>query len=172
MTRRPERGEAGDYWFTYIDQVGAGTIGDILSTQATAAVALLETISEEASLKRPTPEKWSIREVVGHVNDAERLFVFRAMWFARGFDSALPSFDQNIAVSASGAEQRPWASHIDEFRAVRAATSAFFRHLPDDSWVRRGVASGSAFTVRALAYITAGHVEHHLKGLRANYSSH
>jgi hypothetical protein len=171
VTTRPDRSEAADYWFSYIDQVGPGNILDILVVQETDTLALLQGISEQNSLKRPAPDKWSIRELAGHVNDAERLFVFRAMWFARGFDSALPSFDQNIAVASSAADERSWASHVDEFRAVRAGTTAFFRHLPPEAWLRRGVASGSEFTVRALAYITAGHVAHHVRILEARYAN-
>jgi hypothetical protein len=108
-------------------------------------------------------------EVLSHVNDAERVFVFRALWFARGFDTPLPSYDQNIAISAAGANERPWASHVDEFRTVRAATLTFFRSLPPDAWMRRGVASGNPFTVRALAYIVAGHVTHHTNIIRERY---
>ena len=169
MTTRPDRDEAADYWFTYIDQVGPGDIREILDTQVGDTLALLQGISDEDSLRRPAPDKWSAREVVGHVNDVERLCVFRAMWFARAFDSPLPSFDQSIAVAASGADQRSWTSHVEEFRAVRAGTSAFFRHLPADAWSRRGIASGFEFTVRALAYIAAGHVTHHVRILRTAY---
>jgi hypothetical protein len=103
------------------------------------------------------------------VNDTERLFVFRAMWFARGFDSPLPSFDQEVAVSTAGADERPLRSHVEEFRAIRAATLAFFRNLPAAAWSRRGVASDNPFTVRALAYIAAGHVAHHNRVLREHY---
>jgi hypothetical protein len=106
---------------------------------------------------------------VSHLYDTERLFVFRAFWFARGFDSPLPSFDQNVAVSTAGADERPWRSHVDEFRAVRAATLAIFQELPADAWTRRGVASGNPFTVRALAYLSAGHVSHHTRILRERY---
>jgi hypothetical protein len=103
------------------------------------------------------------------VNDCERLFVSRAFWFARGFDSPLPSFDQNTAISTAGADDRPWGSHVDEFRAVRAATVPFFQNLPTDAWARRGIASGNPFTVRALAFLTAGHVVHHSRILRERY---
>ena len=103
------------------------------------------------------------------MNDTERLFVFRALWFARGFDSPLPSFDQDVAVSTAGADARPWRSHVEEFRVVRAATLAFFDNLPADAWTRRGIASGNPFTVRALAYISAGHVTHHTKILQERY---
>jgi DinB superfamily len=109
--------------------------------------------------------------VVAHLNDCERLFVFRAFWFARGFTSPLPSFDQNVAMTAAGAQQRSWAGHIDEFRAVRAATLELFRNLPAEAWGRRGIASDNPFSVRALAYITAGHVVHHAAILNERYLS-
>src|SRR5687767_15957984 len=137
---RPDRTEAAEYYFTYIDQVPDGDICEILRAQSAGALNLFELITEEQSLHRYAPDKWSIREVLSHLNDGERLFVFRAFWFARGFDSPLPSFDQNIAVSAAGAHARSWSSHVDEFRAVRAATLAFFQNLPADAWARRGVA--------------------------------
>lgn len=165
----PDRTEAAAYYFTYIDQVGAGGICDILEAQATEVLALLRRISDARSLHRYAPDKWTIREVLSHINDCERLFVFRAMWFARGFDTPLPSFDQNVAIAAAGADARSWSSHVDEFRTIRASTLAFFRNLPDDAWMRRGIASGNPFTVRALAYIAAGHVTHHERILRERY---
>jgi hypothetical protein len=168
-TTAPERTEAAEYYFTYIDQVPAGDIRAILAAQATETLALLHDVSDDQSLIRYAPDKWSVRQVVSHVNDTERLFVFRALWFARGFDSPLPSFDQNVAIATAGADERPWRSHVDEFEAVRAATLAFFRDLPEESWTRRGIASGYPFTVRALAYLSAGHVTHHVKILRERY---
>ena len=134
---RPERAESADYYFTYIDQVPQGDIRTILETQARDTVAMLRSISDDASLGRYAPDKWSIREVVSHINDAERVFSFRAFWFARAFDSALPSFDQNTAVATANADQRPWHSHVDEFESIRAATRSLFSSLPDDAWSRR-----------------------------------
>ena len=110
-----------------------------------------------------------MRQLLSHVNDTERAFVFRALWFARGFDTPLPSFDQHVAIAAAGAEERSWASHVGEFRDVRMATLALFQNLPAHAWNARGMASGNPFTVRALAYITAGHVAHHMKILRERY---
>jgi len=169
MTARPDRSEATAYYFTYIDQVPDGDICATLAAQAGETVAVLRGISEEKSLHRYAPEKWSIREVVGHINDTERLFVTRAFWFARAFDSPLPSFDQNVAMAASGAHDRAFCSHIDEFQSVRAATLSFFRNLPQDAWMRRGIASGNPFTVRALAHLAAGHVIHHMGIVRSRY---
>jgi hypothetical protein len=168
-TTMPDTTEAAEYYFTYINKVGPGDICQILFAQSTETLALLRGISEEQSLHRYAPEKWSIRQVVSHVNDTERAFVFRALWFARGFDTPLPSFDQNIAIAGAGADARSWSSHLEEFQAVRAATLAFFQSLPADAWARRGVASGNTFSVRALAYITAGHVTHHMRNVRERY---
>ena len=165
----PDRTEAAEYYFTYIDQVGSGDISEILMRQGSDLRALLSGISEEQSLHRYAPDKWTMREVLGHVSDTERLFVSRAFWFARGFDTALPSFDQNVAVATAGANDRPWRSHIEEFQAVRSATIAFFDNLPSDAWGRRGIASGNPFTVRALAYMCAGHATHHVTILRERY---
>ena len=86
-----------------------------------------------------------------------------------GFDTPLPSFDQNQAIATAGADERSWTSHLEEFRAVRAATLTFFQNLPKDAWTRRGIASDNPFTVRALAYIAAGHVTHHIKIVRDRY---
>jgi DinB superfamily len=169
MDKRPERSEAADYYFTYIDKVPDGDICRILESQSVEIPALLEAIPEAQSDFRYAADKWSIREVVAHLNDCERLFVFRAFWFARGFDTPLPSFDQNVAMTGAGANQRSWSSHIDEFRVVRAATLAFFRNLPSEAWDRRGVASDNPFSVRALAYIAAGHIVHHAAILADRY---
>jgi hypothetical protein len=171
-TTAPDHTEAAEYYFTYINKVGTGDIRTILETQSSQALGLLEAITEQQSLFRYAPDKWSIRQVLGHVNDAERLFAFRALWFARGLETPLPSFDQEVAMPAACADERSWRSHVEEFRAIRGATVAFFRHLPVDAWPRRGTASGYPFSVRALAYICAGHVSHHLEILRERYLPH
>ena len=113
----PDRTEAAEYYFTYIEQVPAGDIGRILELQAGEALALLGSISDERSLYRYAPDKWSIRQMVGHITDTERVFVFRALWFARGFDAPLPSFDQHTAVAGARSDERSWRGLIDEFRA-------------------------------------------------------
>jgi hypothetical protein len=169
MSERPDRSEAAEYYFTYIDKVPDGEVCATLASQADETIATLRAISDERSLHRYAPDKWSLRELLGHVNDTERLFVSRAFWFARGFDTALPSFDQHVAVAAAGSDERPWGSHVEEFVTVRASTLTFFRNLPEEAWSRRGVASGNPFTVRALAYLAAGHVTHHMTIVRQRY---
>ena len=165
----PDRTEAAEYYFTYIDQVQGDDIIRTLKAQPAELQPLLDGITEQGSLHRYAPGKWSIRQVMSHLNDAERLFVSRAFWFARGFDAPLPSFDQDIAVESARGDDRSWSSHVDEFHAIRAATVAFFETLPPDAWTRRGTASGNPFSVRALAYICAGHVTHHMRILRERY---
>jgi hypothetical protein len=169
MTTRPDRTEAAEFYFTYINQVPAGDVCDQLESQRREVLDLLGRIDEGRSNHRYAPDKWTIREVVNHVNDTERVFTFRALWFARGFEGPLPSFDQAVAVAASGVAGRSWSSLLQEFEAIRTATLALFRTLPDEAWARGGIASDRRVTVRALAYISAGHVAHHLKVLRERY---
>jgi len=166
----PDHSEAADYYFTYIDLVPKGDIREILRAQLPEVVQQLNGISEEKSLYRYAPGKWSIREVVSHVNDGERVFVGRAFWFARGFDTPLPSFDQEIGVAGARADERSFRSHIEEFEAVRKATLAFVDSLSEEAWNRRGIASDNPFSVRALAYVIAGHATHHMKVLRRLYA--
>jgi hypothetical protein len=169
MIGMPARTEAAPYYFTYIDRIKNPDIVGELESQLSETLPFLHSISEEKSLHRYAPEKWSIRQVWNHVNDTERAFAFRALWFARGFDSPLPSFDQNISSRAARADDYSWASHIDEFGTVRLATLTLFRNLPAGGWSRTGMASDNSFTVRALAYIIAGHVAHHASILRTSY---
>jgi uncharacterized damage-inducible protein DinB len=169
MLGRPQPNEAASYYSKYIDRVASDDIVDVLATQYEETSAFLSEISEEQSLHRYAPGKWSMRELLGHVNDTERVFTFRALWFARGFHDPLPSYDQEIAVAAAESDKVSWASHVDEFRAIRSATLDFFRSLPAEAWLRSGIASDNSVTVRALAYIVAGHLSHHLAILRERY---
>jgi hypothetical protein len=169
MMGRPERSEAAPYYFRYIDRIASDDVVGVLQAQLEDTSALFLGISEERSLHRYEPEKWSIRQVVNHVNDTERLFVSRALWFARGFESPLPSYDQDIAAAGARADEVSWAGHLEEFRGIRLATLAFFRNLPAEAWSRSGIASGNPFSVRALAYIIAGHASHHAAILKERY---
>lgn len=169
MLGRPQPTEAASYYSVYIDRVPGDDIVDVLATQFDETLDFLSGISEEKSLHRYAPGKWSMRELLGHVNDTERVFMFRAMWFARGFQDSLPSFDQEIGFVAAESDKVSWANHVDEFRAIRSATLAFFRNLPAEAWLSGGIASDSPVTVRALAYIVAGHVSHHMAILRERY---
>lgn len=169
MIGRPESAEAAPYYFTYINRISNPDIARELESQLEPSLGIFAHVSEEKSLYRYAPEKWSIRQALNHVTDAERVFAFRALWFARGFETSLASFDQNIAVAAANADQLPWASHVEEFRRVRLATISLYRNLPPDAWMRSGIASENKVTVRALAFIIAGHAAHHLAILRERY---
>lgn len=162
---RPGRDEAAAYYFRYIDQAPNGDIVETLARQGDELRQWLLGVPSARTVLRPSPTAWTMRQVVGHLSDAERLFQARAFWFARGFDAPLPSFDQDVAAVAAGAETREWPALVDEFACVRAATVAFFAGLPAEAWHRRGVASGHVVSVRALAFITAGHAAHHFRAL-------
>ena len=169
MTGRPQDTEAAPYYFTYINQVTGDDAAGTIETQLEESLAVFAGISEERSLYRYAPEKWSIRQVLNHITDTERAFAFRALWFARGFETPLPGYDQNISASGAEADKVSWSAHVEEFRRVRLATISLFRNLPADAWTRSGIASDNPFTVRALAYIIAGHVTHHVAVLRERY---
>jgi hypothetical protein len=169
MVGIPERNEAASYYFKYIDRIPSADIVGVLETQLEESLGFLAGISEKKSLHRYAPEKWSIRQVLNHVSDTERVFQFRAFWFGRGFDAPLPSFEEKLSAEAAQADEIPWARHIEEFRGVRLATATFFRNLPAEAWSRSGIASGNPFTVRATAYIMAGHLAHHVAILQERY---
>ncbi len=166
---RPHTAEAAPYYFKYIDLITSDDIVPAIQAQKDETVRFLEGISEEKSLYAYAPGKWTIRELLNHVNDGERVFLYRAFWFARGFQDALPSFEQDVAVQFAQANQTSWAQLVAEFKTVRWATITFFQNLPDEAWSRTGVASDNEVSVRAIAYIIAGHVTHHTHVLREKY---
>lgn len=169
IRRRPDPTEAAPYYYAYVERVPQGDICDLLERQRTTVGEMLGAVDESRSLNRYAPDKWSIREVVAHLIDTERLFLFRAFWFARGFDSPLPSFDQSVAAHHAGGHERALVELAQEFDLTRTASAAFYRSLSDDAWRRRGIASDHEFTVLALAYLAEGHVRHHLDIVRERY---
>ena len=169
MIARPQDTEVAPYYFTYINQVTGDDPIAAIENQLAESQALFAKVSEEKSLHRYAPDKWSIRQVLNHVTDTERAFAFRALWFARGFDAPLPSYDQNIAATGADADRISWAAHVEEFRVVRLSTISLFKNMPSQAWTRSGIASGNPFTVRALAYIIPGHLAHHITLLRERY---
>ena len=170
MIGRPQPSEAADYYFTYIDQAPGDNPLELLTSQLDQLQSFLAGISEERSLYRYAPDKWSMRQVLSHVTDTERAFAFRALWFGRGFSTPLPGFDQEIAAGGADADRVSWAAHLEEFRQVRLSTISLFRNLPLEAWIRTGIASDNPFTVRALAFIIVGHVAHHTAILRERYA--
>ena len=169
MFGRPGKDEAAPYYFHYIDQ----TIGDnpllLIREQLEDSMKLFSGITEDRSAFRYAPDRWSIRQVLNHITDTERAFAFRTLWFARGFATALPGYDPDIAASGASADNVSWHRHVEEFRLVRLSTIALFENMPEHRWQSTGVADNKQFTVLALAYIIAGHVTHHLTVLRERY---
>ncbi len=166
--RRPASDECADFYQPYIATV-EGELFPALESDAQAWRAMLAAVPSGREGHRYAEGKWSIREVVGHVIDAERMFTMRAMAFARGDRSHFPSFDENAYAAASGADRRPLSDLTDELSAVRAATLLLVKSFEDDVWDRRGTASGYEFTVRSVAWIIAGHSRHHRKVVRERY---
>lgn len=167
--QRPDRSEYGDYFERYVGVAPDGDIVETLAREGARAVALLGELSQEQSSSSYAPGKWSVREVVAHVSDAERVFSYRALRFARADPTPLPSFDQEAWEPYTNAARRMWSDVVDEFRVVRASTVHLFRGLAPEAWSRAGVASGVTVSVRALAWIAAGHELHHRRILRERY---
>ena len=166
---RPASSEYAQFYAGYVASVPDGDIVEVLELQHRDTLAALRAVSEERAGFRYAPEKWSIREVVLHLSDAERVFTYRALHFARGGKDPLPSMDEQRWVPMSNADRRTLPDIAAEFAAVRAATVALFRGFTEAEFARAGIASGNAVSVRALAYITAGHERHHLGVLREKY---
>lgn len=166
---RPEAGEYGPFYAGYVARVPAGDIVSVLQRQIGETRALLEEVGEGRAGYAYAPGKWTVKEVVGHLADAERVSSYRALRFARGDKIELPGFDENAYVPAGGFARRSLRSLLEELEAVRAATVALFHGLPEEAWLRRGVANRNAVTVRALAWIIAGHELHHREVLETRY---
>lgn len=166
---RPDATEYDAHYVNYVAGVPEGDVVTTLRDEGAALQSLLAGIPESRGGFRYADGKWSVREVVGHLIDAERIFAYRALRIARGDATPLASFDENEYARTAGSDQRTLADLAAELRAVRDSSVALFASLPDDAWARSGTASGKTISVRALAYITAGHARHHLKILRERY---
>jgi len=162
-------GEYAPFYETYVSRVPEGDILEILSGEIGETLRLIRSIPSELEEYRYQPDKWSVREVVGHMVDTERAFAFRALRFARGDTAQLPGMNQDEYAAGSNAASRPLAELASEFEVVRAASIALFRGFSVGAWSRVGVASGCSFTVRAVSFIIAGHEIHHRSGLEENY---
>jgi hypothetical protein len=166
---RPATDEAAAYYQTYIAEVGGDNVGEQLVEQLSQVERLLSSLDDAAALSRYAPGKWSIKELLGHLNDAERIFSYRLLRISRGDSTPLPGFDQNPYVVAGRFDERPLLDLVGEFRAIRLCTVALASGIPAPAWSQRGVASENSVTARALLYIIVGHVAHHLLILRDRY---
>jgi DinB superfamily len=168
-TGSPQTGEYASYYQRYIDHAPEEDIVAALDAQARDTATLLGGLSEQQAAHRYAPDKWSIKQLVGHVTDGERIFAYRALAIARGETQPLPGFDQEPYVVNSGADERSMSDLAGELAAVRRANVMMFRSLTDDAWCRIGTASDNPISVRALAYIVLGHERHHMGILRERY---
>jgi hypothetical protein len=166
---RPQSNEYADFYADYISKVPGNDALTFLQQQLDSVASWIGSIDETGGDYRYEPGKWTVKEVLGHIIDGERVFAYRALVFSRGDRTALPGFDQE-----------PWAQHANygnltmrdiaaEFDAVRRATILLFRHLDPEAWSRQGTANSKEITVRAIAFIIAGHTQHHLDILRTRY---
>ena len=167
---RPKAGEFADYAKSDIDHVVGDDAVEILAAVERGTLAVLDPL-DEATVAGLTyaPGKWTLKEVVGHLTDDERIFAYRALCIARGDSLPLPGFDEKVYVASAGFEERSLADLISEYRAVRQATITLFSGLPAEAWQRRGSVNGYSASVRGLAFHIAGHELHHLRTLREKY---
>ncbi len=166
---RPDASEYAPFLGTYVAEVPAGDVLQILEEQGHGTQRLLAGLSETQALQRYAPGKWSVKEVVGHLMDSERVFAYRALRFARADATALPGFDEQAWVPAGHFDARPLLALAAELEQVRRGTLALFRSFDAATLARRGTASNHEISVRALAYVIAGHERHHLRILRERY---
>lgn len=160
---RPDPSEHAPYFAKYIDLVRGADLLAELKRQTGETTHTLRAISADDSLRRYAAGKWSVREVIGHVTDAERVFAYRALRFGRGDATPLPSFDQDPYIPVGRFDERDWSGLVDEFESVRRSNLHMLSAFQAEDWERRGVVSGWEVSVRALGYIIAGHELHHMK---------
>jgi len=166
---RPAADEYLPYYERYVTLVPDGNLVDVLVDQQLDTIGMLRRVDDERGLYAYAPGKWTIKEVIGHLSDAERVFAYRALRFARGDDQPLAGFDENAYAPAGRFNERRIGSLIDEFQSIRAGTVHVFRYLDEDEWARRGIANGNPISVRALGFVIAGHELHHARLLRERY---
>lgn len=169
MIARPAADEYSPYYDMYISKVPEGNVIDALRTQLHESARFLEALPEADAAFRYAPGKWTVREVVGHLIDSERIFSYRILCIARGETASLPGFDENSYAQVSNVNTRPMQAVATEFAHVRAGTIALIEGLDEAAIGRRGLANGNAITPRALAFIIAGHEKHHIGVIRERY---
>jgi hypothetical protein len=166
---RPAADEYLDYYGKYIALVPEDDAVQALECQRDVMLPFLRGLQEPHGALRYAPGKWSVKQVLGHVTDGERVFAYRALRFGRGDETPLPGFDENRYVAAATFDDQPLAELVAALAAQREASLAMFRGFDASAWTRRGAANGSPVSVRALAFIIAGHGHHHVGILRDRY---
>ena len=166
---KPQANEYAEYYGKYVSLVPEGDVVETLARQSGETLALLRSIPESRAGHAYEPGKWTIRQLVGHVIDGERIFAYRALAIARGERASLPGMEQDEYMEHSNFDARTLGSLCEEFEHVRRANVLMMRGFDADAWARRGVASDNEVTVLALAYVIAGHELHHVNVLRVKY---
>ncbi len=166
---RPAPGEYLDYYGRYIARVEEHEALAALERQGESMMSFLATLSEAQGTLRYAPGKWSVKQVIGHVSDTERIFAYRALRLARADDTPLAGFDENHYAVSGNFDRPSLAELVDQLGILRGSTLSLFRGFEDAAWTRRGEANGSPVTVRALAFIIAGHGHHHMGVLKERY---
>jgi hypothetical protein len=168
---RPKADEFFEYYGNYIAKVPDGDLISLLREQAVETVTLLQGLSPQQANYAYASGKWTVKEVVGHISDAERIFAYRALRVGRGDETPLASFDENAYVANAKFGSRSVGDLLEELQVVRASTIHLAKSLGADAMARRGTASGHSISVRALFYIIAGHERHHVDIVRERYLS-
>lgn len=166
---RPAATEYAEFYANYISKVPGTDVLGVLEAQRVQMLHLFGGRSERDGGFRYAPGKWTVKECLGHISDTERIFTYRALRIARGDKTPLPGFEQDDFVKNGGFAERKLSDLAEEFSSVRAASVALFRSFPQAVWDNRGMASNKEVTVRALAFITAGHQIHHRQILEERY---
>lgn len=166
---RPEKNEYNEYYETYASLVPETEIVPALENQVVEIQDIFAAISEEKGSFAYAEDKWTIKELLGHLIDTEKMFAYRALRIARADKTPIEGFEQNGYVENGNFNSRNLADLTEEFLLLRRTNLYFFKNLDDDAWLRTGTASGFPFSVRALAYISVGHVRHHLNILKNRY---
>ena len=169
MLQRPEKNEYAEFYANYVSLVEEADVVSALENQANQLRGLLKDIPAEKEDFRYAPGKWSVKELLGHIIDGERVFSYRALRISRGDQTPLAGFEENSYVANSNFGNSKFSDLIEELSLLRAANVLLFKNLSNEAWLRRGTASDATVSVRALAFIMVGHVSHHANILRERY---
>ncbi|MBG9564975.1 DinB family protein [Brevibacillus agri] len=170
MPSRPNREEYGEYFAYYVEQVPEGELTAVLAKQLAQTVEMYAGLTEAQAEYRYAPGKWTVKEVLGHLIDTERIMSYRLLRIARGDQTPLVGFDENAYVAQAFFQKRDLADLLEECQAVRQSTRALLRGVAEEAWTRTGTANGNKLSARTLAYVIAGHEAHHCRILRERYS--
>ncbi|WP_147532819.1 DinB family protein [Bacillus marasmi] len=171
MNNKIDSTEYGPYFATYVKRVPEGEIIEILSSQLKETLKLIQGLNEDQAMYRYQVGKWSVKEVIGHMTDTERIMAYRLMSIARGETASLPGFDEQSYVEHANFDQITLNELGENFKTVRESTIQLLKTLPESAWHNSGSANGTQVTVRALAYIIAGHEIHHRSIINERYIS-